>query len=131
MTPQKEHFFLLHIFFCFSFKNYRLTNAILISIFENAQKPLLTAKNSQNGVFDGQLLFVCVFKNTNQKNICVFIVYKAESKPKLEEQISWGVFFKNQKRTFSGVQKFHTKNINFWAPWNVLKRKTLTPKIWI
>ena len=46
----------------------------------------------------------CVFKNTDQKNICASIVFKAESKPKHEEKYFGGVFFKNQKCTFSGVQ---------------------------
>ena len=39
-------------FFCFSFKNNRHTNVILISIFKNAQKTFLTAKNGQNDVFE-------------------------------------------------------------------------------
>ena len=44
------------------------------------------------------------FKNTNQKNICASIVFKAESKPKHEEKFFLVVFFKNKKRTFSGVR---------------------------
>ena len=31
--------------------------------------------------------FGCVFKNTEQNNTCVFIDFKAESKPKHEETI--------------------------------------------
>ena len=50
--------FFSNFFFCFSFKNNRLKNAVLYSIFENA------------------------IKNTDQKNICVSIVAKAESKTK-------------------------------------------------
>ena len=46
LTPQKMHFWVWNknckknfiFFFCFSFKNNRRTNVILISIFENAQK---------------------------------------------------------------------------------------------
>ena len=64
------------------------------------KKTLLTTQNSQNGVFYGQKLVLCIFKNINQKNICASIVFKAESKPKHEEQKFWGFFFKNQKRTF-------------------------------
>ena len=30
---------------------------------------------------------MCVFKNTDQKNICTSIVFKAESRPKQEEKI--------------------------------------------
>ena len=46
-----------------------------------------------------------VFKNTEQNNICVFIVFKAGSEPKHEDKlIFFGFFFKNQKLTFSGVK---------------------------
>ena len=58
------------------------------------QKPLLMTKNGQNGVFDGN----------KRKFERLFIVFKAESKWKQEEQILLGVLFKKQKRTFSGVQ---------------------------
>ena len=47
--------------------------------------------------------FVCVFKNTEQNNNCVFIVYKAESEPKHEEKILFGYFFSK------------TKNALFWG----------------
>ena len=47
-----NQFFFL-IFFRFSFSNNKHTNVILIGIFENAQKNLFTAQNSQNGAFDG------------------------------------------------------------------------------
>ena len=49
------------------------------------KKTLLTAKNSQNGIFES-------------------FVFKAESKLKHEEKFCLGVFLQNQKRTFSGVQ---------------------------
>ena len=46
--------------------------------------------------------FWCIFKNTEQNNNCVFIVFKAESEPKHEEKICfWLFFFKNQKRAFA------------------------------
>ena len=48
--------------------------------------------------------FWCVFKNTEQNNNCVFIVFKAESEPKHEEFFFWVFFFKNQKHAFSGVK---------------------------
>ena len=35
----------------------------------------------------------CVFKNTEQNNNCVFIVFKAESKPKHEEKFCFGFFY--------------------------------------
>ena len=50
---------------------------------------LLTPKNGQKGVFDSQYLFYCIFKNTDQKNICMSIVFKAESNPKNEEESSF------------------------------------------
>ena len=46
--------------------------------------------------------YLCVFKNTDQKNICVFIVFKAESKPKQEE------------KNFVGGFPLKTKNALFW-----------------
>ena len=46
--------------------------------------------------------FGWVFKNTEQNNNCVFIVYKAESEPKHEDNFFSGVFFKNQKCDFLG-----------------------------
>ena len=90
-------------FFCFSFKNNRRTNVILISIFENAQKNVINCQKRPKWRFWRSIVFLCIFKNTYQKNICASIVFKAESKPKHEENIFW-VFFKNQKCTFWGVQ---------------------------
>ena len=49
----KRAFWGQQLFFCFSFKNNRRTNVVLVNIFENAQKKLITAKNGQNGLFDG------------------------------------------------------------------------------
>ena len=46
----KKYFFIF--FFCFSFKNDRRTNVVLVSIIQNAQKKLITAKNGQKGVYD-------------------------------------------------------------------------------
>ena len=47
---------------------------------------------------------MCVFKNTNKKNIFASIVFKAESKPKHEEKNCGGVLFKITKQAFWGVQ---------------------------
>ena len=47
--------------------------------------------------------FWCVFKNTEQNNNCVFIVFKAESEPKHEEKIFFGCFSSK------------TKNALFWG----------------
>ena len=35
--------------------------------------------------------FWCVFKNTEQNNNCVFIVFKAESEPKHKENFGFGL----------------------------------------
>ena len=49
--------------------------------------------------------FVCVFKNTEQNNNCVFIVYKAESEQKQEEKNSFGCFSSKTKKRASSVVK--------------------------
>ena len=49
--------------------------------------------------------FLCVFKNTNQKNIRASIVLKLNQSRNMKKTFILGVFFKNQKRTFFGVQK--------------------------
>ena len=46
--------------------------------------------------------FWCVFKNTEQNNDCVFIVFKAESEPKPEKQFFLGVFLLKPKMCFFG-----------------------------
>ena len=90
---------------------------------------------------------MCVFKNTNQKNICASIVFKAESKPKHDKTfffVGGGGFLQKPKRYFLKLKfqicifcvcslmskeascQFSQKNIIIWAPWNLLKMKTLT-----
>ena len=46
--------------------------------------------------------FWCVFKNTEQNNNCVFIVFKAESEPKHKEKFFLGVFLQKPKTRFFG-----------------------------
>ena len=48
--------------------------------------------------------FLCVFKNTNKKNSCVFIVSIAELKPKHNKKNVWGVFFGGPKWYFLKVK---------------------------
>ena len=48
--------------------------------------------------------FWCIFKNTEQNNICVFIVFKAESELKHEEKKILGVFLQKPKTCFFGGQ---------------------------
>ena len=80
-------------FFSFSFWNNRDTNVLLVSIFENAWKKVINFQKWPKWHF-WQLItfFWCVFKNTEQDNICVFIVFKAESQPKHEEKNFCGFF---------------------------------------
>ena len=47
----------------------------------------------------------CIFKNTDQTDICASIVVKAESKPKHEEKRFWGVFLQKLKNAFFGGSK--------------------------
>ena len=90
-----------------------------------------------------------VFKNTDQKNICATIVFKAESKPKHEETSFLGGFsskikialFRGSKMVLFKSQisncisafvlyckrklhaNFHKKNINIWAPCNFFEKE--------
>ena len=50
--------------------------------------------------------FKCVFKNTDQKDICASIVFKAESKPKHLEKLFWGGFLQKPKTGFFGGPKW-------------------------
>ena len=50
--------------------------------------------------------FQCVFKNTDQKDICVSIVFTAESKPKHKEKKIVGVFLQKPKMHFFGGPKY-------------------------
>ena len=91
--------------FCFSFKNNRRTNVVLVNIFENALKKVNNRQKRPKWRFWQLIAFLVHFqKYHNQKDICASIVFKAESKPKHEEQFFGGFYFKNQKHAFSGVQ---------------------------
>ena len=57
--------------------------------------------------------FFCVFKNTEQKNCCVPIDFKAKSEPKHKEKKVGGVSSKTKKRVFSRVNNNSFKNLNF------------------
>ena len=50
------------------------------------------------------IAFLCLLKNTDQKDICASIAFKAESKPKHKENIFW-VFFFHKKTRFFGDPK--------------------------
>ena len=86
----KKYFFIF--FFCFSFKNDRRTNVVLVNIFfKCTKKKLITAKYGQN---------------TDQKDICASFVFKVESKPKHKEQFFRGVFLQKPKTCFFGDPKW-------------------------
>ena len=57
--------------------------------------------------------FLCVFKNTDQKNICASIVFKAESKPKHEEKPFLGGFLQKPKTHFYGGPKWYFLKVKF------------------
>ena len=97
-TPEKVHFWFFkktpqNNFFCvfwlwFSFKNNRHTNALLVGIFKNTQKKVLTVKNAiLASLWRLITFFLCVFKNTDQNNSCVPIVLKAKSEKKIYEKM--------------------------------------------
>ena len=57
--------------------------------------------------------FLCVFKNTDQKNISVYIVFKAESKPKHKEKNFGGSFLQILKSHFFGGPKRYFLKVKF------------------
>ena len=57
--------------------------------------------------------FQCVFKNTDQKDICVSIVLKAESKPKYKETFLLWVFHQKPKTRFFGGPKWQFLKLKF------------------
>ena len=57
--------------------------------------------------------FWCVFKNTKQNNNCVFIVFKAESEPKHEENFFLGVFLQKPKTCFFGGENETVLKLKF------------------
>ena len=72
--------------------------------------------------------FLCIFKNTDQKNICVSIVLKGESKPKHKEKFCGGFSLKTKNALFWGskmviLKSQISKNFKIWAPLNFSKMK--------
>ena len=57
----------------------------MISIFENAQKNVINRQKWPKWQFWWSITFFVHFQKNNQKNICAFNVFKAESKAKHEE----------------------------------------------
>ena len=110
MDPRKSEFLVYEEnpqtnFFCmfrlwFSFKNSRHINVLLVCIFENAQKKLLTSKTQFWPFLAVNSGFLCVFKNTDQSNISASIVFKAKTK----ENICLRFLLQNSKMPFLGGQ---------------------------
>ena len=57
--------------------------------------------------------FQCVFKNTDQKDICASIVFKAEPKPKHKEIFFGGFFYQKPKTRFFGGPKWQFLKLKF------------------
>ena len=99
-----------NIFLGFYFKTWKCTflwiNQFFISFYS-------AAKNGPNGIFD---FFWCIFKNTDEKNICALIVFKAESKLKHEEKMLGGFSLKTKNALFGGSKKvvIKTKILNLY-----------------
>ena len=63
--------------------------------------------------------FLCIFKNTAQKNICASIVFEAKLDTKhKEKKLFWGFLFKTQSVLFLGVKINSFKN-------SIFKKKTV------
>ena len=75
--------------------------------------------------------FQCVFKNTDQKDICVSIVFTAESKPKHKEKKNcWGFPSKTKNAFFRGskILVFKTKILNlFFCVSSLMKMEASCP----
>ena len=76
-----------------------------ISIFENAQQNRYKLPKTAKMAFLTVNNFFLHFQKYQLQNMCESNVFKAESKPKhWKTKFVCGVFFKNQKCTFWGVQ---------------------------
>ena len=49
---------------------------------------------------------MCIFKNTDQNNICASIIFKAKTKVKYEETFFLQFLFQSSKMPFFGVKQF-------------------------
>ena len=97
--------FLFVFWLWFSFKNIRRTNFLSIGIFENAQQKSYWPSKTQFWLFLAvNNIFWCVFKNTDQNNICVSNVLKAKTEKKI--QTNW---LTPKKSIFQFWNKNHKK----------------------
>ena len=111
----------LIFFYCFGFKNNRSTNFFQVRIVKTHKKPLITAQNGQNCVFDGKKLFWLVFLQKPKNSLFGGGSKQQFLKLKCKKKIIH-LFF-NVKGSFMPI---FTKNMNIWAHQNILKMKTLT-----
>ena len=100
-NPQQNLFFVFWLLF--SFKNNRRTNVLLGGIFENAQKKLLTIKNTFLAVKN----FFCAFSKILIKITFVCLLFfNLKQKKNMKKNLFYGFFFKTQKCPFLGVNQF-------------------------
>ena len=57
------------------------------------------------------MAFLCVFKNSDQNNICASIVFKAKTKENLKD-FFFRFYFKTQMWPFLGVNQFFKKKFS-------------------
>ena len=82
-----QSIFFLNFFSLLSFKTID-TQMLFWSVFlKTHKKNVINRQKRPKWWFWRSIIFFCIFKNTDQKNICVSIVFKAESKLKHEENI--------------------------------------------
>ena len=99
----KKCFFIF--FFCFSFKNYRCTNVVLVNIFENALKQVNNSQKQPKWHFWRLIGFFGAFSKIliNKTFVRPLFKFKAESKPKHgETNCLWGFSSKTKNNLFWG-----------------------------
>ena len=74
------------------------------SVFLKTQKKIIDHQKRHFGRFWRLITFFGVFKNTDQKNSCASIVFKAKTKEKYEENFFLQFLFQNSKMLFFGEQ---------------------------
>ena len=102
-TQKKKNFFGFRLWF--SFKNNRLTNVLLVGIFENAKKKVIDCQKRHFGRF-WQLItvFFGVLKILIKITFVCILFYKLKQKKKNWKQIGWP--------SKKGIFKFWNKNRN-------------------
>ena len=87
----------------FRFKNSRHTTV------------LLTVKNAILAFLAVNNIFLCVFKNTDQNNICASLVFNAKKGEKYDLQFFLHFLFQNLKMTFVGGQPIFSFLTSFFS----------------